>query len=57
MGEPSEQEATLKAVHREGDSGLVVLDCGEGSGLGGGNRGVAGNNDTEDVTLHGYTER
>ena len=52
MSESSEKKAMLKVVHREGDSGLVVLDCGEGSGFGGGDGGVAGNNDTEDITLH-----
>jgi len=45
-----------EVVHGEGDSSLIVLNCGEGSGLGGGDRGVAGNNDTKDVTLHGDAE-
>ena len=52
----SSEKVILKVLHREGDSGLVILNGGEGSGLGGGDRGVAGNNDTEDVTLHGDTE-
>jgi hypothetical protein len=41
----------------EGDGGLVVLDGGEDTRLVGGDGGVAGENDTEDVTLHGDTER
>ena len=43
-------------IHREGDSGLVVLDGGKDTRLVGGDRGVAGDNNTEDVALHGNTE-
>ena len=56
MSESSKQKVMVKVVHGEGDSSLVVLDCGESSGLGGGDRGVTRNNDTEDVTLHSDTE-
>lgn len=47
----------LSLVDGEGDGRLVVLDSGEGSGLVGGDGGVAGNDDTEDVSLHSNTER
>ena len=47
---------TLSLVDGEGDGSLVVLDGSEGSGLVGGDRGVTGNDDTEDVSLHGNTE-
>lgn len=43
-------------LHWESDSGLVVLDGGERSGLVGGNGGVTGYNNTEDIALHGDTE-
>jgi len=48
---------TLALVDGEGDGGLVVLNGGEGSGLVGRNGRVSGHDDTEDVTLHGDTER
>ena len=35
---------------------MVVLDGGEDAGLVGGDGGVAGDDDTENVTLHGNTE-
>lgn len=47
---------SLTLVDGEHDGGLVVLDSGESSGLVGRNGGVSGENDTEDVTLHGDTE-
>ena len=47
---------SLTLVDWEHDGGLVVLDSGEHSGLVGGDGGVSGENDTEDVTLHGDTE-
>ena len=47
---------TLALVHREGDGRLVVLNSGEDTRLVGGDGGVTGNDDTEDVTLHGDTE-
>jgi hypothetical protein len=47
---------TLSLVDGEGDGSLVVLNGGEGSGLVGRDRSVTGNDDTEDVTLHGNTE-
>lgn len=46
----------LTLVYGEGDCCLVVLDGGEGTGLVGGDGGVTGNDDTEDVALHCYTE-
>ena len=48
--------STLALVHREGDGRLVVLNRGEDTRLVGGDGGVAGDNDTEDVALHGDTE-
>ena len=47
---------TLSLVDGEGDGSLVVLDGSEGSGLVGRDRGVTGNDDTEDVSLHSNTE-
>lgn len=41
----------LTLVDGESDSGLVVLNGGEDTRLGGGDGGVAGNDNTEDVTL------
>ena len=46
----------LTLVDGEGDSGLVVLDGGEDTRLVGGDGGVTGNDNTEDITLHGDTE-
>lgn len=43
-------------LHREGDSGLVVLNSGEGAGLVGRDGGVAGDDNTEHITLHGDTK-
>ena len=48
--------STLTLVDGEGDGGLVVLNGGEDTRLVGGDGGVTGNDDTEDVTLHGDTE-
>ena len=48
---------SLTLVDGEGNLGLVVLDSGEDTGLVARNGGVTGNNDTENVTLHGNTER
>lgn len=48
--------SSLTLVHGERDSGLVVLDGGESSGLVGGDGGVSGQDNTENVTLHGDTE-
>ena len=45
------------SLHREGDRGLVVLDSGEDTRLGRGDGGVAGDDNTKDVTLHRDTER
>ena len=56
MSESSDRREVFKNIHGEGDSGLVVLNRSEGPGLGGGDRCVTGNNDTEDITLHGDTE-
>ena len=44
-------------VDGEGDSGLVVVNGGEDSRLVGRNGGVSGQDNTENVTLHGNTER
>lgn len=46
----------LSLVDGERDGGLVVLDGGESPRLVGGNGGVSGQDDSEDVTLHGDTE-
>jgi hypothetical protein len=43
-------------LHREGDSGLVVLYGGKNTALVGRNGGIARNNDTENVSLHGDTK-
>lgn len=48
---------SLTLVDREHDGSLVVLDSGEDSRLVGGDGGVSGENNTEDVTLHGNTKR
>lgn len=50
-------ETEQKRLHREGDRRLVVLDGGEGTRLVGRDGRVTGHNDTENVTLHGNTER
>lgn len=47
----------LSSLHRESDSGLVVLDRSEYSRFVGGDRSIPGNDDTENVALHGDTER
>lgn len=47
---------TFTLVDGEGNSGLVVLNGGEDTRLVGGDGGVAGDDDTEDITLHGDTE-
>jgi hypothetical protein len=47
----------LSLVNGEGDGGLVVLDGGESPRLVGGDGGVSGKDDSEDVTLHGNTQR
>lgn len=47
---------TFENLHREGNGGLVVLDSGENPRLVGGDRGVARNDNTKDVTLHGNAE-
>lgn len=47
---------SLTLVDREHDGSLVVLDSGEDSRLVGGDGSVSGENNTEDVTLHGNTK-
>jgi len=47
---------SLTLVDWEHDGSLVVLNSGEDSGFVGRNGGVSGEDDTEDVTLHGNTE-
>jgi len=46
----------LSLVNGEGDGGLVVLDGGESPRLVGGDGGVSGQDNSENVTLHGNTE-
>ena len=48
--------STLTLVDGEGDGGLVVLNGGEDTRLVGGDGGVTGDDDTENVNLHGNTE-
>lgn len=43
-------------LHREGNSRLVIFHGGEGPRLVGRDGGVARNDNTEDVALHGHTE-
>lgn len=43
-------------LHWEGDGGLVVLDSGERSRLVGGNGGIPGNDNSENIALHGDTK-
>jgi len=47
---------TLTLVHREGNGCLIILDSGEDTRLVGGNRGIAGNDNTEDIPMHGNTK-
>ena len=46
----------MGGLHRESDGSLVVFNGGEDSRLVGGNGSIAGNDNTEDVALHGNTE-
>jgi hypothetical protein len=51
-----EPEKIQAALHRESNGGLIILNSSERPRLVGRDGGVSGNDNTEDITLHGNTE-